>query len=141
MAAWRRQAIELLLEHRRELAARDSSIYSVFFDLKPRLREAHDAGDDELLRRIYGYAEWCARQTAETLWNAAGVAFYEHLFDYPAYSLRVVPWLSPWVVYAHWNLWQLMVNPAEWARVAPLLETKRTAGEQERRRHRRISGE
>jgi hypothetical protein len=35
------------------------SIYMVFFDLLPRVRKAHQEGDTETLRRIYGFAEWC----------------------------------------------------------------------------------
>lgn len=131
MAAWRRRALELFPELRRDLTGPDYTVYSVFFDLKPMLRDAFDRDDTELVRRIFGFAEWCAAQTAEELWNAAGVAFYEHLFDYPAYSERVVPWLSPGVVYTHWGLWEAMVSPTEWARVAPWLESKRAAGERQ----------
>jgi hypothetical protein len=91
MAAWRRRALELFPQLRRDLQSRDYSVYSLFFELKPMLRTAHDSGDNELLRCIYGFAEWCSQQTAKELWNAAGVAFYEHLFDYPDYSERIIP--------------------------------------------------
>ena len=131
MAAWRRRALELFPQLRRDLSARDYTVYSLFFDLKPLLRDAYGAGDDGLIRRMYEFAEWCARQTAQPLWNAAGVAFYEHLFDYPEYSERAVPWLSPRVVFMHWELWEAMVATEEWARVSPLLEAKRSAGERE----------
>jgi hypothetical protein len=131
---WRRRALELFPELRCDLTGRDYTVYSLFFDLKPMLREAFEAGDEGLVRRIFGFAEWCAAQTAQELWSAAGVAFYEHLFDYPAYSERAVPWLSPRVVYTHWGLWEAMVSPAEWARVAPWLEAKRANGERQTRR-------
>jgi hypothetical protein len=117
--------LELFPELHRDLQSRDYSVYLLFFDLKPMLRAAHDAEDHRLLQRIYGFAEWCSRQTAKDLWNAAGVAFYEHLFDYPEYAERVIPWLSPGVVYQHWDLWEGMVSPEEWARVRALLEGKR----------------
>ena len=133
MAVWRRRALELFPQLRRDLQSRDYSVYLLFFDLKPMLRVAHDADDTEELRRIYGFAEWCSRQTAKDLWNAAGVAFYEHLFDYPEYSERVIPWLSPRVVYYHWSLWEAMVSPEEWVTVRPLLEDKRAAEEREAR--------
>jgi hypothetical protein len=136
MAAWRRRALELLPQLRRELNDGEYTVYSLFFDLLPMLREAHDAGDTELLGRTYGFAEWCSQQPAKDLWNAAGVAFYEHLFDYPAYSERVIPWLSPHVVYTHWGLWEAMVSPSEWARVRPLLKGKRAVGEREAHRTR-----
>jgi hypothetical protein len=126
--------LELFPELRRDLTGRDFTVYSLFFELKPRLREALDSGDEGLVRRIFVFAEWCAAQTAQELWNAAGVAFYEHLFDYPAYSERMVPWLSPRVVYQHWGLWEAMVPPAEWARVSLWLEAKRASGAQHARR-------
>lgn len=129
--------MELFPDLRRDLTEQDSSVYSLFFDLKPLLRDAFDRDDAELVRRIFGFAEWCAAQTAQPLWNAAGVAFYEHLFDYPAYSEHVVPWLSSVVVYTHWWLWEAMVSPAEWARVAPWLEAKRVDGERQAGRTRR----
>ena len=92
---------------------------------------ALDAGDEGLVRRIFGFAERCAARTARELWDAAGVAFYEHLFDYPAYSERVVPWLSPRLVHNPWRLWEAIVAPAEWARIALWLKDKRAAGERQ----------
>lgn len=66
---------------RTDLQAPDATVYSVFFELLPRCREAHDRGDTEELERIYRFADWCASQAEKELWNAAGVAFYEHLAD------------------------------------------------------------
>jgi len=123
MAVWRRRALELFPQLRRDVNGRDRySIYMLYFDLLPMLRDAFDSGDDELVRRVFTFAEWCSRQAAEDLWNAAGVAFYEHLFDRPEYSERVIAWLSPCVVFDHWSLWEAQVAPAEWDRVRPLLE-------------------
>ena len=34
-----------------------------------------------MLRRIYGYASWARGQPVDDIQNAAGVSFYEHLFD------------------------------------------------------------
>src|SRR5438552_15545583 len=85
LAVWRRKALELFPELRSEFQRPESSIYTVFFELLPMVRQAHDGNDVDLLRRIYGFAEWCLEQTAKDLWNAAGVAFYEHLFDERAY--------------------------------------------------------
>ena len=81
MATWRRKALALFPDLRGEIQEHDSTIYTVFFALLPRLREAHRAGDEAELDVIYGYAAWCARQKTGELWNAAGVAFYEHLPD------------------------------------------------------------
>ena len=56
-------------------------MYEVFFTLLPWCHNAHISGDEAALSRIYGFAGWCARQPEKELWNAAGVAFYEHLTD------------------------------------------------------------
>jgi hypothetical protein len=133
MAVWRRRALAHFPELRQDLTARGYNPYSLFFDLQMLLPAAYDGGDEDLLRRIFGFAEWCARQTAKELWNPAGVSFYEHLFDDPAYSDRVLPWLSPAVVYAHWNLWEAIAPDCEWARVKNRLEPKRAEGERQYR--------
>jgi hypothetical protein len=105
MATWRRKAIESFPELRRELNSSDS-IYHLYFNLLPMVREAHDASDDESLRKIYGFAEWCLNQKSEELWNSAGVCFYEHLFDDRKYWNKVVPWLSPYVIDNCKSLWE-----------------------------------
>jgi hypothetical protein len=66
---------------------------SLFFELLPRCRHAHDRDDSEELKRIYGFADWCASQKAKELWNAAGVGFYEHLAD----SRQTLDAISLWV--------------------------------------------
>ena len=139
MAVWRHRALTLFPELRPDLMYRSYNVYWLFFELLPMARKAFDSNDTTMLRRIFGFAEWCAGQTAKDLWNSAGVAFYEHLFDRPAYSERVVKWLSPRVVYTHWELWEYMVSRAEWARVAPWLEEKRAVGERQVRLAKRRS--
>jgi len=93
MSTWRRKAIELFPDLRPEIESRELTIYQVFFELLPRCREAHDRNDISELERIYGFADWCASQKAKDLWNAAGVAFYEHLAD----SNRTLDALPHWV--------------------------------------------
>lgn len=136
MVQWRRRASELFPQLRQQLNTPAYSVYSVFGDLKPMLRNAHDAENTELLRRIYAFAEWCSQQPDNDLSNAAGVAFYEHLFDIPGYDEQIVPWLSPQVVYAHWQLWKAVLFQSEWTRVRPLLTVKREEGERAARRSR-----
>ena len=70
------------------------SLYQVFFALLPMVQEAHRASDVDLLLRGYAFAEWCARHRTRSIWNAAGVAFYEHLFDTGLCAEQVVPWLT-----------------------------------------------
>jgi hypothetical protein len=81
VSAWRRKAIELFPDLRQEIESPELTIYQLFFELLPRCREAHDRNDMAELQRIYGFADWCATQRSKDLWNAAGVAFYEHLAD------------------------------------------------------------
>jgi hypothetical protein len=121
----------------RDLTRRNYGVYSLFFDLLPLVRAAFETENEGLARRIFAFAEWCAVQTAKELWNPAGLAFYEHLFDQPAYSEQVIPLLSPRVVYTHWGPWEARVSTKEWARGAVWLEPKRAAGEREFRLTRR----
>ena len=45
--------------------------------------------------------------------NAAGVAFYEHLFDGRQDGwAEVIPWLSPFVVRQNWGLWEAAIPHA-----------------------------
>lgn len=90
MSTWRQKAIDAAPELKKELEAPDCTIYTAFFDLLPVLRTAHENNDQQRLQLIYDFAEWCMQQKAKDLWNAAGVAFYEHLGDedstYPAFT-------------------------------------------------------
>ena len=106
MAVWRRKAIALFPELRREFARPDCTVYEVFSELLPRVLQAHRDGDEVTPAPIYGFAEWCFEQRrAKDLWNAAGVSFYEHLFDGGRDVWeRVVPWLSQQVVGDVWGL-------------------------------------
>jgi hypothetical protein len=114
--------LTLFPDLRPEVEKPDYTIYQAFFDLLPRVREAHLSGDEESLRRIYGFAEWCAEQPAQHLWNAAGVAFYEHLFDSDRQLWgAMVRLLSPRVVAKHWVLWESRLPGEHLAEVRRLL--------------------
>ena len=93
MSTWRRKALELFPDLRPEIEAPDTTIHEIFFELLPRCRAAHDRDDASELKKIYGFAEWCASQKTKDLWNAAGVAFYEHLAD----SNRTLEAVPRWV--------------------------------------------
>jgi hypothetical protein len=47
------------------------------------------------LEQIYEFAEWCYRQKEKDLWNAAAVAFYEHLGDKKETSESISNWVKP----------------------------------------------
>ena len=122
MASWRRKALTLFPEMRHDVQRSDSTVYSVFFELLPMVRKAHQDNEVERLKRIYGFAEWCFEQKAKDLWNAAGVAFYEHLFDsHRSLWNEFVKWLSPQVVAGCWGLWEWRLAPEELAEVERLI--------------------
>jgi hypothetical protein len=122
VASWRRKVLTWFPDLRREAERPDFTIYSAFFELLPRVREAHQDGDAETLRRIYGFAEWCSRQKAKDLWNAAGVCFYEHLFDsHRSLWPEFVRWLSPRVVADCMGLWEWQLSAEELAEVRRLI--------------------
>ena len=68
VSAWRQRAIEAFPELRRELTNRKEvdSIYDLWFELLPLATEAHRENESDLLRRIYGFAEWCVADSAAT---------------------------------------------------------------------------
>jgi hypothetical protein len=75
-------------------------------DLLPMVRSAREHPDAALLQRIFDYAEWCLGQRVDELSNAAGVSFYEHLFDEQEDWETVLPYLSSGVIKECWPLWE-----------------------------------
>ena len=141
MANWRRKALALFPDLRHDVQRPDFSVYMLFFELLPMSRQAHKTGDDEALRSIYGFAEWCFEQKAKDMWNAAGVAFYEHLFDdHPSLWPEVVQWLSPPVIQGVRGLWEWRLSAEELAEVIRLIEGRRQRRYPEARLTSRCSG-
>jgi hypothetical protein len=75
--------LELFPDLRSEISEPDNSVYELFSILLPRCGTAYRDGDTVELERIFAFASWCSSQSAKELWNAAGVAFFEHLPDIP----------------------------------------------------------
>jgi len=113
MSTWRRKAIETFPDLRQEFEKRDATIYQVFFELLPRVREAHDRNDTQELQRIYDFARWCLHQKTKVLRNAAGVAFYEHLVDEPTTRSQIPRWLQPDVFEDCKGLFEARLEPEE----------------------------
>lgn len=123
MSNWRRRYISLFPHQKVEAEDPGFTIYTAFMELLPRLRLAHEEQDDAALRKIYGFAEWCSRQPAKDLWNAAGVSFYEHLFELSPRDQwpEIVRWLSPNVVKSCWGLWEMFLPPQDLEKIKQLL--------------------
>jgi len=94
MSVWRRKAIECLPEKKTEFQDPDTSVYTAFSALLSATVAAHRTGDDKSLKKYYAFAEWCAQQNAQELWNAAGVSFYEHLADFPETLAAMPQWVN-----------------------------------------------
>ena len=123
MAVWKRKAIEDFPELRQDLQDAAFTPYMLFFELLPMVRAAHETENSVLLRKLYGYAAWCMDQNAEDLWNAAGVCFYEHLFDMSKHDWpKIIPWLSPTVIHACWSLWEARLDPPELEKLRQLID-------------------
>ena len=122
MAAWRRKALETFPELRHELSdAREVfSANALWFELLPLARDAHREENADLLHRIYGFAEWCHRQTGE-LSNAVAVSFYEHLFDERWMRPLVSRWLTAEIVRDIRPLWKAHLGPEEMREVDEVL--------------------
>jgi hypothetical protein len=125
MSAWRRHALRFFPTVQEPLNSREYTIYQLFFDLLPMVCDAHAANDREMLRKIYGFAQWCLCQKSEDLWNSAGVAFYEHLFDKPELWRHVVPWLSPQVILQCRPLWEARLQPSQLEDVVRIIDSRR----------------
>jgi len=95
MTLWQQKALELFPDLQPDIEEDDANIYTLFFEILPRCLVAHVNDDTEELRKIYGYADWCFHQEEKDLWNAAGVAFYEHLVDEPLTREQIPLRLTP----------------------------------------------
>ena len=94
MSVWRQKAIECLPESRKDFEDPHTSIYNVFSELQSAAVNFHKANRIDRLKKVYDFAEWCFRQKSKDLWNAAGVAFYEHLGDYPETRQDMRRWVK-----------------------------------------------
>lgn len=111
MSAWRRKLLALFPEHRYNIEKEYFSVYSFYVDFLPLTFEAHKENNEEFLRKIYGFSEWCFNQKAKDLWNAAGVSFYEHIFSIKkTYWKEIIPWLSNNIINQCKCLWYQEVH-------------------------------
>jgi len=103
-SVWREKAQELVPEEYRSAAAygENQNPMRVFFEVLPAVREAHRAGDDAKLKAIYAFAAWCYAQPEKDISNAAGVAFYEHLFD--SRDKDIWPLVMPYIGPSQWQM-------------------------------------
>lgn len=122
MSVWRRRATESFPELRRELNDRHEipTVYALWTDLLRMWSDAHRSGNDDVLDRIYVYADWCFQQRAHDLWNSTAVCFYEHILDEGSWE-RVLPRLSDATIRDVWGLWEYSLSEANMAALRKIL--------------------
>lgn len=87
--------MECLPDCKKEFESRDTNIYLVFSVVLSSTVEAHKNNDTAQLKKNYDFAAWCfSQKTTKHLWNAAAVAFYEHLGDHPATRQAMSQWIT-----------------------------------------------
>jgi hypothetical protein len=120
---WRTRAMTSFPELREEVQDEDEmpSVYSLFSELEFMVRGAHREGNEDRLRRIYGYASWARVQGDDDIQNAAGVSFYEHFFDEPWMRPLVIPWINSSVVSEYMGLWEFRLSEPDLEEVQQLL--------------------
>jgi hypothetical protein len=136
---WRARARASFPELRDELDDADEifSIHILFSELMSLLSAAHRSGSDEALRRIYGYASWARTQDDDDIQNAAGVSFYEHLFDERWMRPLVIPWIDATIVREYMGLWEFRLSEPDLDDVRELLSRARLLHRKSRTRKRR----
>jgi len=86
---------------------------------------AHQENDNEKLKRIYDFAEWCLNQKEKDLWNAAGVSFYEHLGNYKETLEEFPKWVKPEIYVQIKGLLELRLEEAYMKKIDKLYGLKR----------------
>ncbi|MCM2273680.1 MAG: hypothetical protein NDI75_02615 [Candidatus Didemnitutus sp.] len=83
MSRWRKEAFDRLPECRKQLQ-QEKSPNLFFHELGEVLYQAHLQQDEDLIRRIYQYAQWCleaprGKDASDDLLTMVTVSFFEHL--------------------------------------------------------------
>lgn len=85
-----------------------ASPMQLVFELLAVVRIAHRDRNETKLAAIYDFAAWCNEQPEKPIWNAVGVAFYEHLLKPGDES--------------HWREYSRFFGAHEWETVLNLSE-------------------
>jgi hypothetical protein len=117
MSTWRRKVIEAFPDLQRDIAQPNTSAMQVFFQLLPRVREAHARNDTAELKRIYDFARWCFEQNGTDLPNDAAVGFYEHLVDDGVTREQIPRWLSPKIFKACESLFEARMEHEDFVKL------------------------
>ncbi|MEQ1932077.1 MAG: hypothetical protein ABL957_16310 [Parvularculaceae bacterium] len=93
-----------------------------FFEVLPEFQSALQSNDEPRLVAALEFARWSLAQPEKELWNAAGVAFWELLFDDWKQSARVAAWIPPDVICLVDGLWRFRLGEKRAAETQALLK-------------------
>src|SRR5689334_20190048 len=96
MSRWRQQALLVMPDLRGTIESADN-VMALWIELHVAFERAYESAppDEELIRRIYGYALWSLEQRNADVVTAASVAFFEHLPTHPAVRADLHRWIEP----------------------------------------------
>jgi hypothetical protein len=83
VSAWRKQALDLLPEHR-QLIEKSENPMALWIELHSRFEEAFTRPGNDLIHRFFAYAKWSLETPGQGEYlsdaaTAVAVAFYEHI--------------------------------------------------------------
>lgn len=93
MSAWRRTAIEILPEFRRN-AEEAGSPMALWIELLLRFEDAFRVGDTALVDRMVDYAKWCLYTSDGDTVNAVAFGFLEHLPEHEDMHTQFPRWFT-----------------------------------------------
>src|SRR5215217_5955871 len=97
MTRWRKEAFDRLPELRRKLQE-EKSAYGFFHEVVNALESAHLRREDDMIRRIYAYANWClqaprGKDSSDDMLTIMAVSFFESLPLHPVIRKNIGHWL------------------------------------------------
>jgi len=91
---WRQKGLKLLPELESDFNDEEFTPYLALTEVKNIALTALKSNKNHLVEKCFEYAEWCFRQDEEDLWNAAGICFYEYIYDQDEVLEKVVEIVS-----------------------------------------------
>lgn len=148
MSLWRRTAIEMLPEHRRQIADADSCNY-LLLELRHYLEEISSqmSLDEDFVSRAFAFASWCLHHRSWNIQSAAVLSFYEDLADSVVLRKDLARWMSENDFLSFESAWHYVLKSDEavdtfqrefFERKRELGEERRVSGQQKTRKHKMI---
>jgi hypothetical protein len=108
MEEWYKKAIEAFPDLIDHFAMDGDTTYGVFSALCYTMENDWlPSNNRQEIQKAFDYAHWAADQEEDDLWNAAGVGFFEHVFEKMDYFGIVVSYLTKDDVRAYMDLWEM----------------------------------